>query len=113
MARQRENIKLRSDLQRFDDSAWRRNDAETRRLCDAVVELLTKRDGITRRALFRIVKQTEFTKHVRKYAEQFGNRHHGLAAYVYVHAKFALLADALRHTKERGSGTSKGKGKRG
>ena|SRR6266536_2714388 len=81
----------RDQLSGADVLDWKEDPAHFDRLCEDVISLFAKRDGLNRKRLFGIVSEHEFRDAIKASAEKFTKRSRSLVAYVYMRMKFLVL----------------------
>ena len=92
---------LSRDIRDFDNTDWRNSPSEFIQLCDFILEMLSKRDGITPRKLFNVLSETGFREQIRACAEGFRPSSRCLAAYIYLKMKLLVLPGIFAGKKAR------------
>jgi hypothetical protein len=65
---------------------WETKQEDFDRLFEYIVTQLTKRNGVTRERLFRVVSEPDLRREVRAAAESFQENHISLPLFIYLHA---------------------------
>jgi hypothetical protein len=78
---------------------WKNSEKDFLELCDAVIGLLRRRDGLSSEKLFKILPEEDFQREVRMAAQRAEAKKMSViytVGYIYVHMKFCVLPEALK-----------------
>jgi hypothetical protein len=90
-------------LERVGRLDWKNSEKDFLEVCDAVVGLLARRDGLSSEKLFKILPEQDFRHEVRIAAERAEARKIPvvyIVGYIYVHMKFRILPRALKRRRK-------------